>query len=87
MDAESAAGWERNNRLLPPSNRALSPCEDCTVRFAVEMRLAGRCDGWPEDRFDGRPWSRRGVDKSLAADRTRPRYSTVTSQPKIEGAL
>jgi hypothetical protein len=27
--------------------RPKSPCQDCTLAFAVEMRREGRCDGVP----------------------------------------
>jgi hypothetical protein len=47
MEPHEAAEWERLNMILPEKNRAAEPCEDCTIRFAVEMRLAGRCTGWP----------------------------------------
>lgn len=57
MDGREFADWQETNALLPRSNRAADPCEDCTVRFAIEMRLAGRCDGWPYDRPPGRPWA------------------------------
>lgn len=55
MDASEWAEWQRLNLLQPTANRAASPCEDCTVRFAVEMRLARRCDGWPTVPVGGRP--------------------------------
>lgn len=59
MDADDWDDWEAlNRRLLAADERAQSPCEDCTVRYAVEMRLLGRCDGWPADRPEGRPWKR-----------------------------
>jgi len=70
MTTEDAAEWRQHNeRLVARNMRALSPCEDCTVRFAVEMRLAGRCDGWPEDRPDGRPWSRSADERQEMARR------------------
>ena len=57
MDPPEAAEWERWNAILPPAHRAGDPCEDCTIRFAVEMRLAGRCDSWPTTPVGGRPWT------------------------------
>ena len=57
MTPDEAAEWAHWNATLPPSQRAADPCEDCTVRFAVEMRLAGRCDGWPTTPVGGRPWT------------------------------
>ena len=60
MDPPEAAEWQRLNDILPVSNRAADPCEDCTIRFAVEMRLVGRCDSWPTTPVGGRPWSRSG---------------------------
>lgn len=55
MDPGEWAEWSRLNDIQPRANRAESPCEDCTVRFAVQMRLAGRCDGWPTVPVGGRP--------------------------------
>lgn len=69
MDPAEAAEWERANRLLPSSNRAADPCEDCTVRFAVEMKLAGRCDSWPTIPVGGRPWSRTADERRQMARR------------------
>ena len=63
MDPPEAAEWQRLNDILPPVNRAADPCEDCTVRFAVQMRLVGRCDSWPYDRVGGRPWSPSADDR------------------------
>ena len=55
MDPAEAAEWERWNAILPPDRRASDPCEDCTVAFATEMRLAGRCNSWPTARARGAP--------------------------------
>lgn len=54
MDGREFADWQQTNELLPRGNRAVDPCEDCTIRFAIEMRLARRCDGWPYERERGR---------------------------------
>ena len=55
MTPDEAAEWAHWNATLPPSQRAADPCEDCTVRFAVLMRLERRCDGWPTVPVGGRP--------------------------------
>ena len=66
MDPAEAAEWAHWNATLPASQRAADPCEDCTVRFAVEMRLAGRCDSWPSTPVGGRPWNRTPDERQSA---------------------
>jgi len=40
--------WEGTNvRIQNPRERALGPCADCLLAYALEMRAAGRCDGTP----------------------------------------
>ena len=46
MDGQEYEDWVALNRLAGPAN-ALSPCADCSLGFAVEMRLEGRCDSRP----------------------------------------
>ena len=46
MDAEEFEVWTYWNRMSGPAN-AKSPCTDCSLGFAVEMRAEGRCDGRP----------------------------------------
>jgi hypothetical protein len=67
MTAADAAEWKRLNDLLPSSNRAPSPCADCDIRFAVEMRLERRCDGWPEPETGGSPWKRTAEERQQMA--------------------
>lgn len=55
MTPDEWAEWSRLNDIQPAANRATDPCEDCTVRFAVLMRLERRCDGWPTVPVGGRP--------------------------------
>lgn len=58
MTPDEWAAWQAHNAGLAKVNRSETPCSDCTVRFAVLMRLEGRCDGWPVADDGGRPWSR-----------------------------
>lgn len=46
MDAEEHAAWtEMNDRLW--ITKALTPCSDCVMGFALEMRAIDMCDGEP----------------------------------------
>jgi hypothetical protein len=46
MSPDEYAAWsEANGRLL--SNRADSPCRDCTPLFHRDMVAGGMCDGTP----------------------------------------
>jgi len=51
MDAAEWAAWSETNDGRTPGLRvvlgAASPCHDCTLAFALEMRADGRCDGTP----------------------------------------
>jgi hypothetical protein len=51
MTPDEFAAWDGWNQVLHPSNRADSPCRDCSRAFAGEMRAAGLCDG----RYPGEP--------------------------------
>ncbi len=46
-DREWRRWWEANLAVLGNLRHASSPCQDCTVEFAKEMREQGCCDGWP----------------------------------------
>lgn len=49
MSDEEWALWQRSNsEWMPwPKMQAKSPCADCRVEFAREMRDEERCDGEP----------------------------------------
>lgn len=49
MDDAEWAKWHEANtsKYLPVSERAKSPCTDCTKGFAAEMRRIDKCDGKP----------------------------------------
>jgi hypothetical protein len=47
--------WERANRVA--DKRAESPCWDCPMAWAEQMRALDACDGTPgQTRKPGRPW-------------------------------
>ena len=46
MTSEEFETWSAHNRLSGPAH-AQSPCADCSLGFAVEMRAEGRCVGRP----------------------------------------
>ena len=46
MSPEEHAAWsDANERLW--MGKALTPCSDCVMSFALEQRAAGTCDGEP----------------------------------------
>lgn len=48
MDADELADWHAlNSRNSNRSERAATPCDDCLLGFAAEMRAQGRCNGTP----------------------------------------
>jgi hypothetical protein len=48
MSADDFADWTAKNlAIYSLTDRAPSPCYDCTLSFALEMRAEGRCDGHP----------------------------------------
>ena len=82
MDPAEAAEWQRLNDIQPLANRAADPCEDCTIRFAVEMRLVGRCDSWPYTPVGGRPWNRT-PDERVAARRAQWRAYKARQRERV----
>ena len=52
MDPAEYALWGRANDAIS-RHPAGSPCHDCPMSFALEMRAEGRCDGEPAE--TGRP--------------------------------
>ena len=50
MDPAEYALWSRANAALKFRE---TPCHDCPMSFALEMRAEGRCDGEPAE--TGRP--------------------------------
>jgi hypothetical protein len=83
MEPHEAAEWERLNMILPEKNRAAEPCEDCTIRFAVEMRLAGRCTGWPTVNLGGKPRSPRSPEERVEARRRTWRMSKARRRQAV----
>ena len=53
MTTEELLLWDEANRIT--SKTAETPCRDCPVAFAVEMRAVGRCNGVPLEGRWGRP--------------------------------
>jgi hypothetical protein len=80
MDEKEWLVWCDANERLWGVQRSESPCRDCLPLFHADMVAGGQCDGTPlpGERTSGQPSD--GM-------KTRPRYSTVTSQPKIGSAL
>ena len=78
MTPEEYQLWDEGNAGLRVMFRESSPCRDCTPLFHADMVAGGMCDGVPGAPSGGQP-----PDDM----KTRPRYSTVTSQPKIGSAL
>lgn len=52
-DAEWAGWSTANDTMTWPNVRASSPCRDCTLGFAAEMRARDLCDGTPGRRLTG----------------------------------
>lgn len=81
-ESEYAAWVESNQRIA--WNRAASPCDDCIVSFALEMRAQDRCDGTPggwEDDED--PTSiERAREAAVAAVRAR-RASRIAEADRL----
>ena len=57
MDAGDWRDWQRMNPANVGGGKALKPCWDCPLEFAVEMRAEHRCNGSP-GRPIGRPVGR-----------------------------
>ncbi|MGO9178740.1 MAG: hypothetical protein ACLQBX_17835 [Candidatus Limnocylindrales bacterium] len=55
MTGGELVGWSETNALFGGSLRPASPCEDCTLAFAEEMRVEGHCNGMPAERALSRP--------------------------------
>lgn len=47
MEPDEYAGWREMNGKLIGSGRALRPCQDCPLGFALDMRAEDRCNGEP----------------------------------------
>lgn len=49
MDPDELAEWHRRNETAASyvGGRAATPCEDCLLAFALEMRAIKRCNGTP----------------------------------------
>jgi len=62
MDAPDWRDWQRMNPGNVGGGKALKPCWDCPLEFAVEMRAIARCNGSP-----GRPVGRPVRETSLIA--------------------
>jgi len=79
MDTDEYQLWLAGNRAIRGEQyRARTPCHDCTPLFHADMVAGGMCDGVPGPPSGG---------QLNGGMKTRPRYSTVTSQSKIGSAL
>ncbi len=47
MEPGEYLDWRALNARTYGSNRAMLPCEDCPLTYALEMRADGRCNGKP----------------------------------------
>lgn len=49
MDADELAHWQNSNDCMPDYGglHAATPCTDCTLGYAAEMRAIGKCNGVP----------------------------------------
>lgn len=47
MVGDDLARWTALSEKLPAAQRPPSPCSDCRLAFAVEMRAIDRCNGSP----------------------------------------
>jgi hypothetical protein len=47
MEPDELAAWGEMNGRVRGSGQAQSPCTDCRLAFAIEMRAIGRCNGTP----------------------------------------
>jgi hypothetical protein len=49
MEPDELADWHQHNRTaaFAAKGKALSPCEDCLLGYALEMRAIGKCNGTP----------------------------------------
>lgn len=77
MDDDDYAEWTHHNRLAKADGVA-SPCADCLLPFALEMRGLGRCDGTPG-------W-RRGAILSAESTLERPVY-VMRPNPRRDRAM
>lgn len=70
MTPDELAAWEDANSVL--SSPAPSPCQDCPLAFAAQMRAEGCCNGEP-----GRALRYPADDKRRAdwRERSRRRYA------------
>lgn len=46
MEPDELEAWSETNRRMSVG-RAVSPCDDCSLGFAIDMRREGRCNGRP----------------------------------------
>jgi DNA-directed RNA polymerase specialized sigma24 family protein len=69
MSADDFADWTAKNlAIYSLTDRAPSPCYDCTLDFALEQRAAGMCDAHP----GGMPYVAPSItERSLAAVKVR----------------
>jgi hypothetical protein len=51
MRADELEDWWKLNRSAV-NMRVKSPCRDCTLAFALEMRTVGLCNGAPGEQAD-----------------------------------
>lgn len=67
-DTDFADWTAKNDAIYSMTDRAPSPCHDCTLAFAIEMRAEGMCDGHP----GGKPYVAPSItERSLMAVQVR----------------
>lgn len=64
MEPDDHLDWRALNARVSGPGRAVLPCEDCPLTFALEMRADGRCNGEPGG--SGASWA---VDRPTTARR------------------
>lgn len=92
MDEEEYEAWSAHNRMANAA-AAESPCADCLIGYAIEMRTEGRCNGRPRGASEendlgwllSRPhWSPEGVRRSAEA-RSRAKAERVARAVELRG--
>jgi hypothetical protein len=81
MTAAEWVGWRRHNDHAQ-SNRAPSPCFDCPLGFAADMRAIGMCDGKP----DGVPEEDDEMVPASLARRVQWREASRRHRARAQGA-
>jgi hypothetical protein len=85
---ESAAWWQADALIRGERHHAVSPCSDCSLRFAEGMRLVNRCDGHYPGEFGPAPISEsRGWRYSTEEERIEARRRSWRDQSRRRSLL